>query len=131
MKADQTNRFFSISGIRVNCLIAGETGPPVLLLHGGGVDSASLSWRNSMPVLARTHRVFAPDWPGYGESDPPPMPCTTEYYAGLLESLLHMLDVPKASLVGISMGGGIALSFTLSSPAAVENLILVSTYGLM
>ncbi|MDQ3791442.1 MAG: hypothetical protein M3341_02145 [Actinomycetota bacterium] len=50
-----------VDGLRVHCLTAGSEGPPVLLLHGGGLDSASLSYKYAIGPLARGHRVFAPD----------------------------------------------------------------------
>src|SRR5574341_1179349 len=82
-----------------------EGGPPVVLLHGGGLDSAMLSWRDTIPALVEAgYRVYAFDWPGYGQS--------------------------PSALVGISMGGGAALGFTLAHPDRVEKLALVGAYGL-
>jgi len=55
--------------LRVHCLTAGYAGTPVVLLHGGGIDAASFCWRYAIGALAEAgHRVFAPDWPGYGDS---------------------------------------------------------------
>ena len=62
--------WIDVSRLRIHCLRAGRRGsPPVLLLHGGGLDAAGLSLRNAIPALAEQHRVFAPDWPGFGQSD--------------------------------------------------------------
>lgn len=117
-------------GLRVHCLAAGEEGPPIVLLHGGGIDSARFSYKHAIGPLARGHRVFAPDWPGYGESERPDVEHTLGLYVGLLEPLLDALKLERASLVGISMGGGAALGFSLRSPERVEKLVLVNSYGL-
>ena len=61
----------NINNINVQCYAAGDTGPPVILLHGAGVDSARISWGEIIEPLSETNRVFAPDLPGYGKSDKP------------------------------------------------------------
>src|SRR3712207_4402660 len=100
--------------------------PPVLLLHGGGYDSAYLSYKPSIGPISQHYSVFAPDWPGYGESDKPGMRYSTEYYVHFLGRLMDALRLEKASLVGISMGGAISLGFSLRWPQRVEKLVLVS-----
>jgi len=110
--------------------MAGQTDAPVLLLHGGGYDSASLSYKQSIGPISQYYRVFAPDWPGYGESDKPKMRYSTEYYVDFLGELMDTLGLEKASLVGISMGGAISLGFSLQSPQRVERLVLVDSHGL-
>jgi len=81
--------------------------------------------------LADNHRVIAPDLPGYGESELPSHGrCTVEYYIAFLTALMDALRIERASLVGISMGGAIALGFALQSPQRVERLVLVDSYGL-
>lgn len=119
-----------VDGLRVHCLKAGEGDVPVLLLHGGGYDSASLSYKHGIGPISEHHRVFAPDWPGYGKSDKPEMEYSTEYYVGFLGRLMDALGLEKASLVSISMGGAIALGFSLRSPQRVDKLVLVDSYGL-
>ncbi len=124
------SRNLEVQGLRTHLLSAGERGPAVMLLHGGGIDSAMLSWEEVIPTLAQNHRVFAADWPGFGESQIPDVPCSMEYYVGFQAALMDVLGLEKASLVGISMGGGVALGFTLQNPQRVEKLVLVSSYGL-
>jgi pimeloyl-ACP methyl ester carboxylesterase len=124
------SEWIEIGGLRIHCLMAGQTGSPVLLLHGGGYDSASLSYGPIIGPISRSHRVFAPDWPGYGESDKPDLDYTTEYYETVIGRLMDALGLEKVSLVGISMGGAISLGFSLSSPQRVGKLILVDSHGL-
>jgi pimeloyl-ACP methyl ester carboxylesterase len=125
------DKLIDVEGLRIHCLMAGQEGaPPVLLLHGGGYDSASLSYKQSVGPFSQYYRVFAPDWPGYGDSDKPKMRYTTEYYVDFLSQLMDALGLEKASLVGISMGGAISLGFSLQSPQRVEKLVLVDSHGL-
>jgi pimeloyl-ACP methyl ester carboxylesterase len=107
-------------------------GPPLVLLHGGGLDSAALTWRHALPALGRAtgRAVYAPDWPGYGESDPPTRSPSTATYAAVLEAFLDALDLERVALVGISMGGGVALGVALDSPDRVDRLVAVDSYGL-
>src|ERR687886_2641785 len=107
-----------VDGLQIHYLKAGERDAPVLLLHGGGYDSAPLSYKHVIGPISEHRRVFAPDWPGYGESDKPKMEYTTEYYVGFLGHLMDALGLEKASLVGISLG------FSLRSPQRVEKLVL-------
>jgi pimeloyl-ACP methyl ester carboxylesterase len=130
MRKNIGDGWVEVDGLRVHCLRAGEGDAPVLLLHGGGYDFASLSYKHAIGPISEHHQVFAPDWPGYGESDKPEMEYTTEYYVGFLGRLMEALGFEKASLVGISMGGAISLGFSLRSPQRVEKLVLVDSHGL-
>jgi pimeloyl-ACP methyl ester carboxylesterase len=122
--------WLTVAGLRLHGFGAGESGSPVLLLHGGGLDSASLSWRLVLPALAQRHRVYAFDWPGYGQSDSSAVTHMLDLYDEVLGQLLDALALPTVSLVGLSMGGAAALSFALKSPARVAKLVLVGSYGL-
>ena len=117
----------TVSGLQIRCFIAGVSGPPVLLLHGAGLDAAGLSLGRAMSVLADTCRVFAPDLPGFGESDPMPAGWGFAELSAFLSPLLDELGLPRASLVGISMGGGVALGFALRAPHRVERLALIDS----
>jgi pimeloyl-ACP methyl ester carboxylesterase len=114
-------------GTSVRYLEAGE-GPPVVLLHGVGLDAAAISWKHAIPALADDHRVIAPDLPGHGESDKPSVRYTTEYYIDVLDEFVAALDLDRPRMAGISMGGGIALGYALENE--VERLALVDSYGL-
>jgi pimeloyl-ACP methyl ester carboxylesterase len=112
----------------IRYLAAGE-GDPIILLHGIGLDAASVSWKHTLPHLADNHRVIAPDFPGHGESDGAD-DYTMESYRAILDSLFDALDIDRASLVGISMGGAVALGHALDNQEHVERLVLVDSYGL-
>lgn len=119
-----------VDGRIVQYYTAGSSGSPVVLLHGGGTDSATLSWRLLLPALGRHHRVFAPDWPGYGGSQKFRAQYSFELMVAWLGDVLDQWGLESASLVGISMGGGGALAFTLANPSRVESLVLVDSYGI-
>jgi pimeloyl-ACP methyl ester carboxylesterase len=120
-----------VNGLRVHCLTAGGTGSPLVLLHGGGIDSASFTYRYIIgPLAEEQRRVFALDWPGYGQSDRPDLDYSMRFFIDFLGQLMVTLGLERASLVGISMGGGAALGFALHSPQCVEKLVLVDSYGL-
>ncbi|HZW02688.1 MAG TPA: alpha/beta hydrolase, partial [Anaerolineaceae bacterium] len=120
------------SGVQISYLTAGdESGAPVVLLHGGGTDHALLSWRDTIPTLVNAgYRVFAPDFPGYGSSPLSPKPATVENLIGYLEALMDHWGVQQAALTGISMGGAVAIGYTLRHPERVNRLVLIGPYGI-
>jgi len=109
-----------------------ETGQPVVLLHGGGTDHAMLSWRDTLPALINAgYRVYAPDYPGYGNSPPESnKKFTTDNLIYYLEGLIDVLSLKQVILIGISMGGSLALGYTLKNPKQVKHLVLIGSYGL-
>ena len=125
------SHFIDLAGLRIHCLTAGDHGSAVILLHGGGVDSALLSWKLALPALAASHRVFAPEMPGYGKSDrPASFQHTIQNYIALVLQCMDALHIDKAHFAGVSMGGAIAIGFTLAHPDRVLKLAPVSSYGL-
>jgi pimeloyl-ACP methyl ester carboxylesterase len=118
--------------VQVHSILTGdENGAPVVLLHGGGTDNAMLSWRDAIPALAQAgYRVYAPDYPGYGDSPPSREPAVLENLGGCLRQLMDTWDVPQAALVGVSMGGALAIGYALEHPERVSRLILVGPYGI-
>lgn len=103
-------------------------GPPVVLLHGIGLDSALVSWRHALPPLAETHRVYAPDFPGHGDSGRPRARYHQAFFLDVLSSFLEALDLDGVPLVGTSIGGGVALGYALEHD--VDRLVLADAYGL-
>jgi pimeloyl-ACP methyl ester carboxylesterase len=105
----------------------GDTGSPVILIHGLGA-SADI-WMHNIEALARRHRVYAPDVVGFGKTDKP----DTEYSAALfptfINDFMRTLNIEKPTLVGNSLGGGIALQYALLYPEKVDKLVLVDSAG--
>lgn len=108
---------------------AGKRGSPIVLLHGGGVNNALLSWRHTIPALAADHRVYAPDLPGQGGSMPWYGRTNQRTYEETLRWLLDAWELPGATLVGLSMGASVAAGFAARQPARVRGLVLVDPLG--
>ena len=119
----------TVDGCRLSYRRAGTSGHPVVLLHGGGVDDATLSWKHAIGKLAESHRVYALDWPGYGGSENG-ISHSTSSYVDLLDGFLEAVGLDHPAMAGISMGGAAALGYTLENPNSVERLVLVGSYGL-
>ncbi len=109
--------------------LTGGNGPPLVLLHGHGESAAS--WRWVLPTLARTNRVYAPDFPGAGESAKPAVYSQPPvFYSDFLAAFLDTLGLERVTLVANSHGGNTALRLALSAPGRVTALALVDSSGL-
>ncbi|HPC74001.1 MAG TPA: alpha/beta fold hydrolase [Syntrophales bacterium] len=128
MTADPSIRFIRVGPIKTRFRALGDSGTPVVLLHGLG-DSAEI-WKQNFEALAAAHRVFAPDLPGFGYTDKPDIEYTPEVFRRFIGEFLSALDIGRCHLVGHSLGGGLALQYTLTHPDQVEKLVLVSSAGL-
>lgn len=102
-------------------------GPALLLLHGMFGDY--LDWEPVLEPLSKRHRVIAVDLPGFGNSDKPRQEYTSDFFVATLHDLLGQLQTERATLVGNSFGGEIAVFYALRYPQEVERLILVSSGG--
>ncbi|WP_405407107.1 MULTISPECIES: alpha/beta fold hydrolase [unclassified Streptomyces] len=116
----------TVHGYRRAYRIAGE-GPAILLIHGIGDSSAT--WSDLIPELARNHTVIAPDLLGHGDSDKPRADYSVAGYANGMRDLLGVLGIERATLVGHSLGGGVAMQFAYQFPERTDRLILVSAGG--
>ncbi|RAV10334.1 alpha/beta hydrolase [Mycolicibacterium sp. GF69] len=104
----------------------------VVLLHGGGVDSASLSWGGVGSRLAADgYRVLAPDHPGYGQSPPAPWPSTQDRLVGYVREFVDALGLDRYAIGGLSLGGGMTIGHVLERPERVTGAMLLGSYGLM
>lgn len=98
------------------------SGPPLLLVHAGIVDRRM--WDDVMPALAASFRVIRLDLRGYGET---PLPSGEFVYAADAAALLGALGVERASVVGVSMGGHVALDLAIAHPELVDRLVIVAS----
>lgn len=125
MLIEQQN--IDVDGLPAHYLTAGE-GPPLVLLHALG--ESALDWRWVLPALARTHRVYALDLPGFGYSAKPSTEYSPAFFASFVGAYLNALGLERTALVGNSLGGLAALRLALSEPARVSALGLVASAGL-
>ncbi|HMH48660.1 MAG TPA: alpha/beta fold hydrolase [Candidatus Acidoferrum sp.] len=102
-------------------------GPPIVLLHGLG--SSSSDWRFQLPALSAAYRVIAPDLRGHGRSPRGAGRLTVATLAADVAALLQSLAAPPAHVVGLSLGGCVALALALDHPARVRSLTLVNTFA--
>jgi pimeloyl-ACP methyl ester carboxylesterase len=116
-----------IHGHRVSYRRAGE-GTAIVLVHG--ITGSSRTWEDVIPRLAERHTVIAPDLLGHGESAKPRGDYSLGAYASGVRDLLIALGIEKATVVGHSLGGGVAMQFAYQFPERVERLVLVSSGGL-
>jgi pimeloyl-ACP methyl ester carboxylesterase len=103
-------------------------GPVILLIHG--ITSGSATWERAIRRLARDHTVIAPDLLGHGASAKPRGDYSLGSFAAGLRDLLLALDIESATVVGHSLGGGIAMQLAYQFPERVDRLVLVSSGGL-
>jgi pimeloyl-ACP methyl ester carboxylesterase len=118
-------QFETVDGVRVRYVRAG-TGPAVVLLHG--FASSIVTWRDVWPALARSHDVVALDFPDFGGSEirqglPP------SAFPRLVLALMDRVGLARASLVGNSMGGGVAIVVAARHPERVDRLVLMDSVG--
>ncbi len=119
-------QFRTIHGYRRAFRIAGS-GPALLLIHGIGDNSTS--WGPVHGRLARRFTVVATDLLGHGQSDKPRADYSVAAYANGMRDLLSVLGIEKATVVGHSLGGGVAMQFAYQFPHLVDRLVLVSAGG--
>ena len=116
-----------IHGHRVIYRMAGE-GPPVVLIHG--MVNSSRHWEQVALRLAENHRVIAPDLIGHGDSAAVHGDYSLGAHAASIRDLLSILGIDRATIVGHSLGGGVAMQFFYQFPQRTERLALVSSGGL-
>ena len=117
----------TLHGHKVSYRTAGERGPVVVLIHG--IAGTSEIWDRVLPLLGEHHRVIAPDLLGHGESVSGGDYSLGAYASGLRD-LVAALGHERATFVGHSLGGGVAMQFAYQFPEMLERLVLVSSGGL-
>ena len=117
----------AIDGVKLH-YFCGGSGPPLVLVHGLG-SSAAVEFYYNLEPLAAHHRVFAVDLPGFGGSDKPALAYTIELFVKAVRELMASQGLERAAVMGVSMGGRVALGLALDSPEKVERLVLVDALG--
>ena len=120
-------KYLDLHGERIAYLDEGS-GEAIVLLHG--LAGSSETWRSLIGPLSRKYRVVAPDLLGHGNSTKP----RTDYSLGalsvLIRDVLDELGITRATFVGHSLGGGIAMQFVYQHPDYVQRLVLINSGGL-
>ncbi len=114
-----------VAGVETHFLREGK-GSPVVLLHGLG--ASSYSWRHTIPALAESHEVFAPDLPGFGRTEKPyDFDYSLTGLAAWVAGFLDAMGIAHCDLVGNSMGGATALVLAQDRPERTRKLALIGT----
>ena len=123
----ETMKYLDLHGERVAYLDEGS-GEVVVLLHG--IAGSSQTWRALICPLSRNYRVIAPDLLGHGNSTKPRADYSLGALSALVRDILDELGIARATIVGHSLGGGIAMQFVYQHPDYVERLVLIGSGGL-
>jgi 4,5:9,10-diseco-3-hydroxy-5,9,17-trioxoandrosta-1(10),2-diene-4-oate hydrolase len=122
------DQYVRVGEVNTRFWALGDEGAAVILIHGLGGHVES--WVLNVHALAEHHRVFALDLVGFGRSDKPDAPYTLPFFAQFVRDFMETQGIERASLVGHSLGGGIAFQFALLHPDQVEKLVSVDGAGL-
>jgi len=124
--ADFATRVCQTSQAEIVFHVSGQ-GSPLVFLHHPSIGASSFEWARVYPSFAATHEVFAPDLPGFGESERPRRCLHPEDFARSLADFLHLVSprVP-ATIVGSGLAGGLAVLLASKHPELVSRLLLVS-----
>ena len=120
-------KFIKINNLRVRYLDRNKNGTPLLLLHGLG--GSLESWSNNISFLSTKFRVIALDLPGFGMSDKPKIHYSINFYVSFLEKFTKRIKLSHFFIIGSSLGGHIAVQFTLRNRKMVNKIILISPAG--
>lgn len=122
MTTEYTHKYLQVEGHKIAYIDEGA-GPPVLLIHG--IPTSSMLWRNIIPVLARTHRVIAPDMLNYGKSNKPAQAdVSIAAQARLMVGVLDALGLARADIVSHDIGGGVAQIIAVRNAERAKKLVL-------
>src|SRR6516165_1462852 len=125
-------RDIAVQGIRTRVFEAdpGNNVTPLILLHGGGVDSALVSFGSALVSLGQQRRVIAPDLPGYGETEFPESSFSIPWYGDWVVALIRGYGFDRVDLGGLSLGGWITLEVAINHPDVVRRIIPINAGGI-
>jgi pimeloyl-ACP methyl ester carboxylesterase len=115
-----------VDGIKVFYRTEGS-GEPVILIHGNGLSHGQ--WNYNIGPISGSHKIYAPDMPGFGHSDKPDAEYGLSYYVDFLRSFMDSAGIPQASFIGHSFGGAIVAGFATRYPTYVNSLVLSDATG--
>lgn len=125
------DKFVELAGLKTRYREAGQ-GSAVMLLHGASLGSSCEVFEASMGQLAQHGlRVLAPDWPGFGATSQPEGSWTASYRRDHVLRFMDALEIDKATLVGHSMSGAIALQLAFDRPDRVAKVVVLGSGSLL
>ena len=119
--------FARANGLSIAYDLVGDSGSAVVFLHGVGSDRSA--WRRQLNAFGPHHRAIALDLRGHGESEAPGTPIDRAGFAADVAGVVRVLDLAPAHLVGLSMGGVVALEVYARTPELVRSLTLADTFA--
>ena len=120
-------RYCTIHGYR-RAFVSFGKGPALLLIHG--IGDSSDTWQPVLDELGRHHTIVVPDLLGHGRSEKPRADYSVAAYANGMRDLLSVLEIDRATVIGHSLGGGVAAQFAYQFPERCERLVLVDSGGI-
>ena len=123
------SRYVTLQGERVYLEAGGNSGSPVVFVHGIGAGNSSHLWRENTAALAKDHRVFAFDWPGFARSGARPIQYTNDLYVNVLKDFIRDVVREPAALVAGSLGSDYAIRVAAENPELVTRLLVSNPSG--
>lgn len=121
------DQYVRVGEIRTRYWAAGNGPEPLLLLHG--IGRSVEDWADTLPALAARYRVYALDLVGFGLTDKPAADYSFAFNAERVHDFLDTLGIDRVTIIGSSLGGGVALECAARRPERVAGLVLVGSAG--
>lgn len=121
------DHYVRVGQIRTRYWSAGNGSRTLLLLHG--IGRSIEDWVDTLPAFAKRYRVYALDLVGFGLTDKPAADYSFAFFAEFVHDFLNTLGINRATIIGSSLGGGVALEFAARRPERVDGLVLVGSAG--
>jgi 4,5:9,10-diseco-3-hydroxy-5,9,17-trioxoandrosta-1(10),2-diene-4-oate hydrolase len=122
------DQYVNVKGVNTRYWTAGDKGPVLLLIHGFGLSVGI--WQHNIEPLAKFYKVYAIDLVGFGRTEKHEGPYTPSFMVDFINDALIAMNLEKVTLIGLSMGGGLSILYTLRFPHKVDKLVLVDSAGL-